>query len=230
MSTLTRDDPPIGDELLSKILEASRLILPMSSYRDVQPGEVMTVEGRLHYAKFPEKTVFARDTLACFEVEEVALHPWLRAPRILQARDRGHRTDLASFDELLRRVIVPISVALVLTVRNVSSTPQRFMCGIVYHSSVMDRRQELLLNCSSDRRPLDHAREWWREDHQHLVDLSEVAARRIEAVLARCTDGSPRRDLCVELGLEHTSTRIQHVPALDRLSPPSFGWDPYPNT
>lgn len=31
-----------------------------------------------------------------------------------------------------------------------------------------------------------------------------------------------------ELGLEDLGTRIQHVSGLARLSPPSFGWDPYP--
>lgn len=30
------------------------------------------------------------------------------------------------------------------------------------------------------------------------------------------------------LGLEDLGTRIQHVPALAPLSPPGFGWDPYP--
>lgn len=227
--TMTNDDLPISDELLSKILKSSRSILPVTSYRDAQPGEVMTVEVRSNHAEFPETTVFGRETSSCFEVDEVALRPWMRAPRVLQSRDRGDRTDLASVNELLRRVVVPTCVDLVLTVRNVGSAPQRFVCGIVSRSSVVDQREGLLLNCSGDRRPLDYARWWWREDHQHLVDLSEAAARRIEAVLARCADGSPRRDLRVDLGLEDPVTRIRHVPSLARL-PPGFGWDPYPNT
>lgn len=41
---------------------------------------------------------------------------------------------------------------------------------------------------------------WWKEDHQRLVDLSEREAKKIEATLMRCADGSPRRDLRVALG------------------------------
>ena len=207
-------DLPIGDELLSKILESSRSILPVTSYRDVQPGEVMTVEVRSRHAEFPEKTCFSQATSGCFEVDEVALRPWLRAPRVLQARDRGDRTDLASVDELLCRVVVPTCVDLVFTVRNVGSTPQRFVCGIVSRGSVVDRREDLLFNCSGDRRPLDYARWWWREDHQRLVDLSEAAARKIEAVLTRCADGSSRRDFRVDLGLEHPAIAMREEESL----------------
>jgi hypothetical protein len=34
---------------------------------------------------------------------------------------------------------------------------------------------------------------WWRDDHQRLIDLSEVVARQFDVALARCVDGSPRR-------------------------------------
>jgi hypothetical protein len=222
-------DLPIDDEFSLKILKSPRSILPISSHCDVAPGEVMTVNVRSNYAEFPEKTCFDQATSRCFEVDEVALRPWRRAPLVLQSRDRGDRTDLASVDELLRRVVVPTCIDLMLTVRNVGSAPQRFVCGIVSRSSVVDRRQDLLLNCSGDRRSLDYARWWWKEDHQHLVNLSEATASKIEAVLARCADGSPRRDLRKALGLEDPFTRIRHVPSLARL-PPGFGWDPYPDT
>lgn len=88
-------------------------------------------------------------------------------------------------------------VDLARTVRNVGSVPRKFWCAIASHSSIVDRRENLLRNCSGDRRPLDYARSWWKEDHQRLVDLPEEEARRIEATLARCADGSPRRDLRV---------------------------------
>jgi hypothetical protein len=199
MNTLTAIDLPSDDELSSKILESCLSLLPMSSHRDVAPGEVMAVKGWSNCLIFPYKTVFAQETSGNFEIDEISLQPWQQSPRVLQSRDRGDRTDLASVDELLQRVVVPHCVDLALTVRNIRSTPQRFMCGIASHSSVVERRESLLRDCSCDRRPLDYARGWWKEDHQRLVDLSEEAARRIEAVLARCTDGSPRQDLHVAL-------------------------------
>lgn len=229
MNVPTNIDPPIDDELLSKILESSRTILRVTSYRDVEPGEVMPVGIRPIYTQFPEKTCFGQVTSGCFEVDEIALRSGMRVPRILQSRDRGDRTDLASVDELLRRVIVPACIDLSLTVRNVSSAPQKFVCGVVFRNSVVDQRENLLLNCSGDRRPLDYARWWWREDHQRLVDLSEATARRIEGMLARCADGSSRRDLRVGLGLEYSGSRIQQIPSLTHLPPPGFGWDPYPD-
>jgi hypothetical protein len=194
---------PIDDEFSLKILKSCRSILPMISHRNVVPGEVMTVDVRSNYAEFPEKMSFDQATSGCFEVDEVALRPWRRPLLVLQSRDRGDRTDLASVDALLRRVIIPACVDLALTVRNLGSAPQRFVCGVVSHISVVEWRERLL--------------------------LSEATARRIEATLARCADGSPRRDLREALGLEDPFTRIRHVPSLAHL-PPGFGWDPYPDT
>lgn len=199
MNALTDGDLPIDDKLSSKILESCLSILSMTSGRDVAPGEVMTVEVRSSNSEFPEKTFFGQVTSGYFEVDEVSLRPRRRVPRVLQSRDRGDRADLASVDELLRRVIVPTCVDLALTVRNVGNSPQRFVCGIKSHSSILELREDLLHNCSPSGRPLDYARWWWREGHQRLVDLSEEAARSIEVALARCADGSPRRDLRVPL-------------------------------
>lgn len=69
----------------------------------------------------PEKTCFDQATFRCFEVDEVALRPWRRPPLVLQSRACGDRTDLASVDELLCRVIVPTNVDLGLTVRNLDT-------------------------------------------------------------------------------------------------------------
>ena len=171
-------------------------MLPISSGRDVAPGEVITVGVSLNCATFPEMAYFGQITSDCFEVDEVSLVPRGASPVpcVLQSRARGDRTDLESIDELLRRVVVPAVVDLALTVRNVGSVPQGFMLGIASHSSVLELREGLLRNCSGDRPPW-----WWEEDHQHLVDLSEEEAGMIEATLARCADGSPRRDLRVSL-------------------------------
>ncbi len=65
-------------------------------------------------------------------------------------------------------------------------------------NSVVQRRRDLLLNCDRDRRPLGYA-SWWREDHQRLVDLPEEEARRLDADIALCSDGTPRRDLRVAM-------------------------------
>lgn len=214
------DSPCPRDEFPSKILESCRSILPVTSSRDVMPGEVTTVDVRSSYSEFPEKTCFGQATLGRFEVDEVSLRPWRRSSLVLQSRDQGDRTDLASVDELLRRVVIPPCVDLALTVRHVGDAPQRFVCGVVSRSSVVDRRENLLHTLHVQREMNEHPshpslvpwrlfhmmREgeerpwWWREDHQRLVDLSEEEARRIEAALAQCADGSPRRDLRVSLG------------------------------
>lgn len=190
MNTLTAVDLPSNDELSPKILESCLSLLPVTSGCDVVPGEVMTVEVRSSYLEFPERAYFGQETCSSFEVDEISLRPWKQAPHVLQSRDRGDRTDLASVDALLQRVIVPACVDLMLTVRNVGNSPQRFMCGIKSYSSVLERRADL-------RRARCHGPEWWREDHQRLVDLSEEEARRIDAALTRRADGSPRRDLHV---------------------------------
>jgi hypothetical protein len=39
---------------------------------------------------------------------------------------------------------------------------------------------------------------WWDDDHQRLVDLSDTEARQLDAALARCPDGSPRRVIGVD--------------------------------
>jgi len=39
---------------------------------------------------------------------------------------------------------------------------------------------------------------WWDDDHQRLVDLSEAEAWQLDAALARCPDGSPRRVIGVD--------------------------------
>ena len=103
--------------------------------------------------------------------------------------------------------------------RNVGTAPQRFMSVIVSHSSVLEQREHLLRTLHAQRemnespsqpslapwRLFHMMREgeerpgWWREEHQRLVDLSEEAAKRIEASLMRCADGAPRRDLRVAL-------------------------------
>lgn len=192
-------DLTIDDEFSLKILKSCLSCLPLCSYVDVAPGEVTTVTIWPSFSEFPEKAGFGQETSDCFEVDEVSLRSWTKVPRVLQSRDRGDRTDLASIGELLCRVVLPCCVDLTLTVRNVGSVPQKFWCAIASRSSIVDRRENLLRNCSGDRRPLDYARSWWKEDHQRLVDLSEEEARRIEATLARCADGSPRRDLRVAL-------------------------------
>lgn len=199
MTDVAHVDLPIDDEFSLQILKSCLSILPMISHLNVAPGEVMTVEVRSNYAEFPEKMSFDQATSGCFEVDEVALRSWGRVTRVLQSRDRGDRADLASVVALLRRVIIPACVDLVLTVRNLGSAPQKFVCGVVSHSSIVEWRDDLLRNCSGGRRPLDYARSWWKEDHQRLVDLPKEEARRIEATLARCADGSPRRDLRVAL-------------------------------
>jgi hypothetical protein len=212
---MTNDGPIVDDELLSNILESCRSLLPMTSDHDVAPGEVITVSIRPSFSEFPEKAGFAQTTSGQFEVDEVALRPWKRAPHVLQSRDRGDRTDLASVSELLRRVVLPPCIDLALTVRNISDAPHRFACAIASHSSVVDQREHLLRTLHAQRQMNEHPahpslapwrlfhmmREgeerpgWWKEDHQRLVDLPETAANKIEAALARCADGSLRRDL-----------------------------------
>jgi hypothetical protein len=199
MSALTDSDLPCNDELLSEIMKSCLSLLPMSSGLDIAPGEAMVVEARSNYAQFPDKTYFERAASGCFEIDKVSLRPWKRDPFVLQSRARGDRTDLESIDELLRRVVLPSYVELVLTVRNVSSAPQKFVCGVASHISVVDLRRHLLSICSPDRRPLNFARWWWKEYHQRIVDLSEEETKKIEAALAWCVDGSPRRDLRVAL-------------------------------
>jgi hypothetical protein len=216
VNIMTDGDLPI-DDLLPKILKACLSVLPLCSYRDVAPGEVMNVNVRSSFSEFPEKAAFAQETSGCFEVDEVSLRP---RGQVLQSRDRGDRTDLASIGELLCRVVVPTCVDLTLTVRNTGSVPQKFMCAIVSHSSIVDQREHLLRTLHAQREMNEHPshlslapwrlfhmmREgeerpgWWKEDHQRLVDLSEREAKKIEATLMRCADGSPRRDLRVVLG------------------------------
>jgi hypothetical protein len=180
------DDLPIGD-LLPKILESCRRVLPISSGRDVAPDEAITVGVSLNCTTFPEEAHFGQITFDCFEVDKVSLIPRSesRVPVVLQSRARGDRTDLESVDELLRRIVVPAAVDLALTVRNVSSVPQRFMFGIASHISVLELRKGFLRDGPGE----------WREDYQRLIDLSEEEARRIDVTLARCADGSPRQDL-----------------------------------
>jgi len=43
---------------------------------------------------------------------------------------------------------------------------------------------------------------WWNDDHQRLVDLSEMEARQFDAALARCADGSPRRVIGVDVDVD----------------------------
>lgn len=217
MSALTNGDLSIDDLLLPTILKSCRSILPISSGCDVAPGEVIVIKFRSTYSEFPEKVVFGQETSGCFEVDEVSLRPW---GQVLQSRGRGDRTDLASIGELLCHVVVPTCVDLALTVRNTGSVPQKFICGIASHSSIVDQREHLLRTLHAQRQMNEHPahpslapwrlfhmmREgeerpgWWKEDHQRLVDLSEREAKKIEATLMRCADGSPRRDLRVVLG------------------------------
>jgi len=85
MTALTDVDLPIDDEFPSKILESCRSLLPVTSSRDVAPGEVMIVEVRSSYSEFPERTCFGQTTLGYFEVDEVSLRPWRRSPSVLQS-------------------------------------------------------------------------------------------------------------------------------------------------
>jgi len=183
--------------MISEIPRRLSCLFPLISIADVSPGEVAIVGVRPNCSQFPEKVVFSAETLSCFEVNEFSLRPWGEAARVPWRRRYGSPAD-ASVDELIElicRSILP-RVDLSFCVRNVSDAPHRFAGAILSRSSALERRADLLRNCSSDRRPLPHA-SWWREDHQHIVDLSEEEAREIDARLAQCADGSPRQDLRV---------------------------------
>lgn len=173
----------------------TRCVLPMTSGRDLSPGEVATVTMRSHFSEFPDKVYFSNPS---FEVIEVSLRPWKKTPLVIRTGYGGGRNDLASIGDLLCRVILPANVDLAITVRNVGDSPRPFLCGIGSNASVVDRRNDLLRYRSHTRRPLDFA-SWWSEDHQRIVDLSHEEATEIDAALMKCRDGSPRIDLRLSL-------------------------------
>lgn len=191
MKTSTEDSLSNGNGLS----KACRSILPVCAHRIIAPGEVLNVSVRSDFTEFPERAIFGQKVSDYFEISEVSFHPWNRAPRVLQSRAVNNRTDVASINELLCRVIVPAFHELTLTVRNISGLSQKFEGVIVSRNSIVEQRERLLRGCTSTQRPRRYARRWWTTAHQRIVDLSEKEAKKIEAALKRCTDGSPRQNL-----------------------------------
>jgi len=188
-------EPAACDRSTPEIPRILRSILPLSSHVDVAPGAVRVVDVRSRWAEFPDVVAISA-TSACFEVEEVSLRFWDRpCPRVvLYSRVRGDPTHPGLVQELLGRVVVPAHVDLTLVVRNVGNAPRPFVCGVIGHRSAVDYLGELSRDLAWQRRgDLD----WWGDEHERLVNLSEEDAGRIDEALMRRADGSPRRDFRV---------------------------------
>ncbi len=188
--------------MISEIPEGLRHLFPLTSQpffgpEMTPPGEVAIVEVRSNYSEFLYRVVFIAETLSCFEVNELSLRSWGEAARILWRRRHGLSADASvdELNELISRSILPARADLSFCVRNVSDAPHCLRGAILSCCSALERRADLLRNCSSDRRPLDHASSWWKERHQRIADLSEEEAIQIDAKLSQCADGSPRRNL-----------------------------------
>jgi hypothetical protein len=177
-----KEDPSLG-------LICFRSVLPISTGIDVNPGESTTASIRIRLSESPYRFIFADRVANYFEVDQVSLGI---SGGVLRSRDRGDLMDLASIEYTLCRIVIPACVDVKIAVRNIDSAPHPFICAILSAHSAVERRADLLRNCSPDRRPLAYA-SWWGEQHQRIVNLSEEEARQIDATLGSCADGTPRR-------------------------------------
>lgn len=161
---------PRGNGASRRYPGVSVSLLPLSSGRSVKPGVVEPICARIDNgasgtdAWFPEQALFSRETLDSFAIEAVSLHPWKEPPRVLLARERDGRIDVAMLDRFLRQVALP-ACDLEIVVRNVDDAPRVFCCSILYYERSADLSAE-------------------SEEEARRIDASPVALRRRDARVA----------------------------------------------